>query len=787
MLREYQMSANLRPSAPYFYLQYPQSLLPSRKILLITSNICNADKEIGTYIQSMNTRKNLVIVINGMNNFNLDAEFLRCARLVLEENGISDDIFKKLTKSYDIAKHFVEKTFEMLEQSFLRVANSVGIDLSGKQLKRYIINNLESDSKALSIVNKIYKDVNGDDLHWDRGISAGEILSILNKELCGNGKPFHKVLIFFDEFGRFIEYTAANPLIAGDASFQQIFEAVQNADGNIIFVGLIQKELKTYTLCIDKTSNFIRYIDRFKNSEEVYLSCNFETILANLIQKQDETAYDRIVKSAYTKYSRFHNSMYSALDRWDRNQFKKSVWSNNKLYEKTILEGCYPFHPITVWFLSNSTNMLQQRSAIAFASEMFDSIAQEEIKSAWLPYVYPIDIISSGLYYDLLSAEESGNSQSQYCMLYRDILTKYQDKLSENEQQVLKSILICNLCRFKFYDKDDAILAINYCSNLKPDDVEESLRSLEDMHGVVSFDDTHISFDLIAEANGYNEFKRVFNRYYVSTPKVTIDACDEGTKKLFNIDRSVETSFAQEHHISSNEWSFNKELIDISKIDEKYIKGLIRRENSDVSGLSSRGTLIYVYASDSSQYINRIKSLFRQYELDKHPFVFLLLEDSTEEIIKALRMKAAINRFSTSDFQRFERFVNMLVKEKNKKLTSTFTKLVSNRQLLTSQGIANYQTRINILCTDKFNQLFSLAPPFAFDGFENKTITSAKKALANICIKLFDRSLMNIQSYQALTQAEINRIKSCISVGPKTSWELFDNTWSLLINRTKRL
>ena len=65
-------------------------------------------------------------------------------------------------------------------------------------------------------------------------------------------------------------------------------------------------------------------------------------------------------------------------------------------------------------------------------------------------------------------------------------------------------------------------------------------------------------------------------------------------------------------------------------------------------------------------------------------------------IIKALRMKAAINRFSTSDFQRFERFVNMLVKENNKKLTSTFTKLVSNRQLLTSQGIANYQTRINI-------------------------------------------------------------------------------------------
>ena len=37
----------------------------------------------------------------------------------------------------------------------------------------------------------------------------------------------------------------------------------------------------------------------------------------------------------------------------------------------------------------------------------------------------------------------------------------------------------------------------------------------------------------------------MFDRYYVTTPKVTIDACDEGTKKLLNFDRSVETSFGK--------------------------------------------------------------------------------------------------------------------------------------------------------------------------------------------------------------------------------------------------
>ena len=52
----------------------------------IASNISSADEEIGTYIRQNNVKKNLVIVLNGMNNFNLDSEILRCARLSLAQN-----------------------------------------------------------------------------------------------------------------------------------------------------------------------------------------------------------------------------------------------------------------------------------------------------------------------------------------------------------------------------------------------------------------------------------------------------------------------------------------------------------------------------------------------------------------------------------------------------------------------------------------------------------------------------------------------------------------------------
>ena len=234
----------------------------------IVSNIASVDEEIGTYIRQNNVKKNLVIVLNGMNNFNLDAEILRCARLSLSQNGISDELLKKLTKSYDVARHFVNRTFSIYQNQFEEWALKVGINISGQALKDYFVSRVENDSQVLTTINNVYKEVNGDSIAWDRGLSAGDVLLTLQKELCGDGKPFNKVLLLFDEFGRYIEYTAANPAIAGEAALQQIFEAVQSANGNIVFVGFIQSELEAYLARIEKTSNITRYIARYRTASE---------------------------------------------------------------------------------------------------------------------------------------------------------------------------------------------------------------------------------------------------------------------------------------------------------------------------------------------------------------------------------------------------------------------------------------------------------------------------------------------------------------------------------------
>ena len=75
-------------------------------------------------------------------------------------------------------------------------------------------------------------------------------------------------------------------------------------------------------------------------------------------------------------------------------------------------------------------------------------------------------------------------------MLFRDITTKVGSKLSETEQKVLKAILVVNICRFSFLDKEDAKTAISLCSNVRDADLDNALRSLENMHGIIAFDES---------------------------------------------------------------------------------------------------------------------------------------------------------------------------------------------------------------------------------------------------------------------------------------------------------
>lgn len=738
--------------------------------------IAAADKNIANEI-SLYKSKNLVLVFNGMNNFNLDYEMLSVAKIALKQHGISDEVFNRITKQYEQARFFVETTYDSFKDRYQFYLENRNIDYGSN--KEYIINNLDSDIKIFEVVNEVYKEINGSYIQWERGISAGDILNLLEQVFCRDEKIFSRIIILFDEFGRYIEYTAANPQIASDSALQQMFEAIQNADGNILFDGFIQSDLNAYLSRIDKSSNIVRYVGRYEISDKYYISSNFETILANLITKKDEQKFKEIVEyNIDDVYSSYHNKIHTNLIRWTKGALSKSVWNDKSIYNAVIAKGCYPIHPFAVWFLSTTSDWMQQRSTIAFAEDMFSSISYKEISTKWIEYIYAVDIIDSALFAEMLNSEEKGLVQSQYCMLFRDIMLKNGDKMSDAEKTVLKAILIVDLCKFSLADRNDCIDAIRYCTSLSNIEIEKAVNGLENNFGIISFDSNINRFDLMAEANGMNEFKREYIRKKLMVGGYNgIVSCGIELLQDMNLSINEETSFAIEHKINSSEWCFEKRLICASDFNTDYCKSLNYYFNNAMDGETPRGIIIYLYCDKmADRDIEIVHKLYVQYNFSELPLILYLLIDKEEKLLDVLRSREALRRFSQLEKDRFSRFIAMYNKEFTKRMSNLFKEMCDERKLIGKSGIEVSDVRLRSMCLKLFESVYSKTIPFMFDGFEKKISPQAKKNFLELCNCMYNGSMINAQMYQSFTPQLKNRIQAVLSTTTtQTSWQVFDS------------
>lgn len=740
--------------------------------------IRSVDKNIATKIEEY-TDENLVLVYNGMNNFNLDHETLRIARIALAQHGLDDSVFSEITKQYIQAENFVNNTFDLLKKKYEAMFSEVAVD----ELKSYIIKNITTDI-VFDKINEIYKAFNGSYIQWEKGISAGDVISLLEKKYCrGTQKRFRRIIILFDEFGRYIEYTAANPMIAGESALQQIFEAIQNADGNIIFDGFIQSDLNAYLGRIDKTANIVRYVGRYENSDKYFLSSNFETILANLIIKKDLIMFKNIVENNIDgTYADFYKKMYTNFLRWNKKAREKSVWSNNELYTSVIAKGCYPLHPFAVWFLSNTSDWMQQRSTIAFTEKMFETVSSQEISSGkWIKYIYAVDIIDSELFDEMLNSETKGLVSSQHCMLYNEVMRKNGDKFNDAEKTVLKAILITNLMRFDFADKADCFLAIRYCSSLSEDNIITAISSLENNYGVISFDENVRRFDFLEETSGFNDYQRIFVRKKLMNLKYNgIIEYDDELINDIKLNTSEETSFSHEHQINSCEWRYEKILIDSSDVtSDKFNKWCYQVDNAN-DGESARGLLVYIYCGkNSDRNIEHICGLYRKYHIEKKAILIQLLIDSEGDLLDFLRSRKTINSFTMAEKERFENFITTEKRKITKIITAKIDSLINARNFVTEKGIVKSNDRVRNMCLIRFNDVYNNAVPFMFDGFERKVTPQAKKNLYELCTKMYDGSMTNTQMYQSFAPALKNRIQAVLLTNVPTSWQVLNSQYRL--------
>ena len=139
----------------------------------ILNNISKVDSSVAAELNGLSLKPNIVLVLNGMKDFNLNYEILNATQKVLKLHNVNDDFLKSLTKSYDIAKNFVNNTFDNYEDLYKQYANEFFKNIEFDNLKTYLIEEIIQDANAFEVINNVYYQINGIYIRWDEGVSAG--------------------------------------------------------------------------------------------------------------------------------------------------------------------------------------------------------------------------------------------------------------------------------------------------------------------------------------------------------------------------------------------------------------------------------------------------------------------------------------------------------------------------------------------------------------------------------------------------------------------------------------
>ena len=709
-------------------------------IAKISSNLKMADNDIYLDLKMDGKKKNFVIVLNGMKDFNLNYEILKSVKLSLKMHGYSDSFLRGLSKAHEVALGFVERNFDS-QPVFLEKCKEKNILFtSTEELKEKIINEIH-DEIIFEIVDSIYENINGHKIRWDEGISANKILEKVEEELCGARGEFNKILIIFDEFGRFLEYASDSPQKAGDSALQQIFEAIQNAEKNIMFIGTIQSDLKSYLTRVDKTSNISRYIGRYDVSEKVYLSSNLETIFANLIEKKDKVVFEDLINQKIDKTENlYHREIHENIKRWIPETNSKGVWSSWDKYNQVILKGIYPFHPISTWLLSSLSNWLQNRSSLTLINRKIkenNSLEIDEFGS--LCFISPVSLVEGELFTELLTAEEEGRQRSQYCVVYNNILKKYSDKLSENEIKILTSNLILRICKFKTNSRSDVLKAMSILSNLSETKCLEGLLIIEEEYGVLQYDDISNCYDFVGDAVGQADFRRFF-KTKSKTMKLNYDLLEANSITLEELGemKETETNFGRANDISTNEWKYKEEFLITDILTEKNYKNYKENFEKATQPDQIKGKLLWFYINKDSSNISieSLKKYSNTYFKDL-PITSMVINDKENKLFEAIKDLLTIKSLNDSEKKEYHQFVEEFKNKVEMRIKEIFYKLKIEKIGVVNSEISEVTTKRLGQYLDR--QLYKLYPniiPFPFDGFKNKQLGRSKKMFLEISQKI---------------------------------------------------
>jgi len=739
----------------------------------VLANLELADSSIGRNVRQALSELGgaaLVVSLNGMSNFDLASEFTRQIMHQLHASGVDSRALDELRPRFKMAVNLVQI---MPDDESLSLA--VQCELDGRNM---LVERLEQHDET--VYEKVYQffATKGIPIKAIGDETVKDVLDTICREYCGAGRPFRRVVVLFDEFGRYAEFATIRSQVAGSGVLQHLFEGIQSNSTTATFVGFIQFDLNTYVqrMAQEFKNEILRVSSRYQSADKAYLSINLETLIANLLEKKNHEALSFHFDRDQSKRESINIS--KKLRSWFPRANNHRLWCDFDQFHQVVRKGCWPLSPFASWFLFHlaaAGQHLQQRSALALLGDAFQRNKDQELESLdW--EMAAVDLWSESLQTELLSAEESG-SLGTIAHSYSNVMARSSHQFSDDERRLLRAIVLASKMGLNAEDRNDAIAALAVLSGVSSLVIDERVLKLENEYNVISWDPSFKQFEILGDAVSRPQFLN-FLRQRVNS---TYD--ERGKAQLFirngrewgsSLLTDQACDFAEQHRITTNEWRFEHAVTNLDELPQ-FISIAAQNWDSAYAVDAPRGSIIFCYVEPSRD-LEKVKDTVskvlrdksRQAGLKALPILVVLLPDEQGLLGQYMAELAILGE--ALDEQDKARFGNLVGAHQQKCLNlflSNLEALIKSRHYVTGFASPIEATRLSPVCSEIFERTYPKAFSFPFDGF-----STARGNAADSCMVLTSELMNGVLDYHTIAGKPIKEKNRALEVLHNT-WKIF--------------
>ena len=739
----------------------------------VLSGLVSADAAIGNEIRALlseSRQPNLVLALNGMRNFDLTAEITRQITRALKARGLDTKPLDDLRPRFAQAASLIRMSHEGLIKELLVACEAVSVQdvLAGLE---------QQDERIYEKIHGFFA-ARGMAIRALSGESVRDVIDVVVREYCGQGKPYRNLTILFDEFGRYMEFATVRSQLAGSGALQDLFESVQAHSGNVCFVGFIQFELNAYVQRIpaEYRNEILRYVSRYEAANRIFLSINLETLIASLLEKRQPKMLDlRFDNEGARKES---TETMANLARWFPQVKNHRLWRDANQFHTVIRKGCWPLSAFSTWFLfflAAAGKHLQGRSALALLGDALERFDTRQVSDDTDWALAPADLWSDKLQQELLTSEESGQ-QGAIALAYASVSAKHGTRLTDDLHRTLRSVVLASKMGLLASDKDDAIEAIAELAGMPLGAADRAVRLLQEEYNVLEWDEAYKAFDILGDAVPRTQFL-LFVKQRVAT---TYD--EPGKAKLFaskaadwcDLLGDLECDFADENQIFTREWRYQSVRTYLDLLPQQINIAADRWKNS--FGVDEpRGTLIYCYVEpnrDPTGILADASKLLRAAAREAGgpavPILVVLLYDEKGEMGQALAEVAVLEEaVSTEDQVRFGNLIASHSEKMRRTIRDQIGAMIRKREYATCLKDHLEARLLRRAGTELFAKTYKSPIPFPFDGF-----STAKGNAADTCQELTVELLTGKLDFDGVSTKPTKTKNRAVTVLSKT-WGIF--------------